>query len=183
MACNVQKMPLWYTNKIKNLPTVEGGHPHPLLARSLAPSLCSLALAPRWQILAYTSVTGVAKGGGGAQGPMPHPVYRSKNGKGGVRDWLYANSHNLPLIMTFNVQKKGEFWYTIFKKSPYRGRGTPPPLCRFTPSLWHPKSWLHHYHWHSGGTNAQVPMPPPPSPVDRSKWIWKGVGIDICHFT
>ena len=51
---------------------------------------------------------GVAKGGGGgAQGATPPPLigeYKKKE-KGKSRGLVYATTHILPLIMTFNVQE------------------------------------------------------------------------------
>ena len=35
---------------------------------------------------------------------------------------VYATTHNLPIIMTFYVQKRMPFWYTNFQNSPYRGK-------------------------------------------------------------
>ena len=68
-----------------------------------------------------------------------------------IREWYNATTHNIPLIIIFNVQNKIHFDTTNFQKSPYRGRGTPPPpphthtpLGRFAPLL------------------CVLPPPPPP---------------------
>ena len=80
---------------------------------------------------------------GGTRAHAPPPIDRSKKmGKGGSKGLVYATSHNRPLIMTFNVQKR-PFWYTKFPKNlPIVGGGhplpTPPPSGRFAPSQWPP---------------------------------------------
>ena len=66
-------------------------------------------------------------GRGTPPSPPPPPVDRRvrKLKRGERRGLVYAITHNLHLIMTFNVQKM-TCWYTNIEKSPYRGRGQTP---------------------------------------------------------
>ena len=81
----------------------------------------------------YTIVTGIVKGGTRVHAPTPCWSKSKTNGTGGgggVGDWYIPPLHNLPLIMTFNMQK-GHFDKIKLKKFP-----TLPLLGRFAPSLW-----------------------------------------------
>ena len=122
--------------------------PHPPPDRSL----CSLTL-PLYQIHSYTTGTDVhvAKRHKG----QPHPLHVDRQvqkwGRGS-RGLVYAATHSLPCIMTFNVQKCN--FERFFKHLPTEsgkgeGENTPTPSPRSLCSLALlpvQKYWLHHWH-------------------------------------
>ena len=91
-----------------------------------------------------TTVTGIAKG------TMHRPIVWSEIffSRGGVWDWYYATSHNLPRNNGIWRARKSHFHTRTFhthtkkKNLPTVGGGTPPPppLGRFAPSPWPPST-------------------------------------------
>ena len=157
MAFNVHIiMPVWYTNLHKSPYRWRGTPP----ATPPPPPRRSVAFPPLfWPPLTnpvYTTVTGVAKGGG--HGAIPPLIGALKNDKRGKKSRgliiCHYTIHNLPPNNDIYKCKRGDFDSRIFKKSPYivgGGEDTPchtlPPLGRFAPSLWPPLTNHGYCHW------------------------------------
>ena len=118
-------------------------HPllHPLPADR---SLSSLMHLPQglYQNHGYTTGTHVAKRSKGQPHPLPaDQQVKGGGGGGGSNGLVYATTHNLPIIMTFNAQKNKFSTTNKKKKSPYRGKGevdhTHPPPVALLPRLAH----------------------------------------------
>ena len=133
MAFNVQEISFSYTHKKKNPYRGRGEPPSPPPSHTLPP------LWPPLTNPGCTAVTGIAKMHKGPCSPLIGVKEIFKRGEYNYRGFVYATSHNYPLIVSFNVEENAVFIHEFSKKISLPWEGG------HTPSLWPPpveKSWL-----------------------------------------